>query len=150
MLRWLTSPLAGTAGVIAGLCLISIPLRQLTSAPPVQAVIQSGPLVSGDEIPAVLRLKLLAPAKSLRLETGDGRTLLDKKNLQAGDSEHDAPLRLTDDECDIILVADFGDHASETAVFLTVMPDGLEERTRHATGSGVIEETLRYEWRHAH
>ena len=36
MLRWLTSPLAGTAGVIAGLCLISIPLRQLTSAPPVR------------------------------------------------------------------------------------------------------------------
>lgn len=150
MLRWLTSPLAGTAGVIAGLYLISIPLRDLTSAPPVAAVTPAAPVVSGDEIPAVLRLKLLAPARSLRLETGDGRTLLDQKNLQAGDSEHDAVLRFADDECDIMLVADFVDQASETAVFLTVMPDGHEERTRHAIGNGVLEETLHYEWHHAH
>jgi hypothetical protein len=150
MLRWLTSPLAGTAGVIAGLCLVSIPLRRLTSAPPVAAVMPAGPVVSGDGIPAVLRVKLLAPARSLRLETDDGRTLLDKKNLEAGESEHDAVLRFTDDECDISLVADFGDQESETAVFLTVMPDGREEQTRYATGDGVVEETLRYEWPHAH
>ena len=150
MLRWLTSPLAGTAGVIAALCLISIPLRQLTSAPRVPAVMPEEPVVSGEEIPAVLRVKLLAPAKSLRLETADGRTLLDKKNPEAGESEHDVTLRFTDDECNIILVADFGEQASETAVFLTVMPDGHEEQTRYATGNGLIEETLRYEWPHAH
>jgi hypothetical protein len=150
MLRWLTSPLAGTAGVIAGLCLISIPLRQLTSAPPVQAVAASAPVVSADEIPAVLRVKLLAPARLLRLETADGNTLLDIKNLEAGESEHDVTLRFTDGEIDILLLADFGDHSSETAVFLTVMPDGHEEQTRYATGSGVLEETLRYEWKHAH
>ena len=149
MLRWLTSPLAGTAGVIAGLCLISIPLRQLTSAPPVQAVMHAGPVVSGDEIPAVLRVKLLAPARSLRLETADGETLLEKKDLEAGVSEHDAVLRFTDDECDISLVADFGDPESETAVFLTVMPDGYEDQTRYAIGTGRLEETLRYEW-HPH
>jgi hypothetical protein len=150
MLRWLTSPLAGTAGVIAGLGLVSIPLRQLTSAPPVQMVKHAGPVVSGDEIPAVLRLKLLAPAKSLRLKTSDGITLLDIKNLEAGDTEHDAVLRLIDDACDMIIVADFGVHAAETAVFLTVMPDGLEEQTHHVIGSGLIEETLRYAWRHTH
>jgi len=150
MLRWLTSPLAGTAGVIAGLCLISIPLRQLTSAPPVAAVVPAAAVVSGDEIPAVIRVKLLAPAKRLRLETGDGAALLDKMNLEAGESEHDAILLFTDDELDIILHADFGDDTAETAVFLTVMPDGHEEQTRYATGGGVLEETLRYEWHHAH
>lgn len=150
MLRWLTSPLAGTAGVLAGLCLISIPLRKLTSAPPVAAVMPAGPVVAGDAIPAVLRLKLLAPARMLRLETTDGGTLLDKKDLDAGESEHDVALRFTDNECEIGLVADFGDQASETAVFLTVMPDGYEEQTRYATGSGVLEETLRYEWPHTH
>ncbi len=150
MLRWLTSPLAGTAGVIAGLCLISIPLRQLTSAPPVAAVMPAAALVAGDEIPAVLRVKLLAPAKRLRLADSDGTTLLDAMNLEAGESEHDAALRFTDGELDIILHADFGDATAETAVFLTVMPDGREEQTRYATGSGVLEETLRYEWHHAH
>lgn len=150
MLRWLTSPLAGTAGVIAGLCLISIPLRQLTSAPPMRVVVASAPMVSTDETPAVLRVKLLAPAKLLRLETADGKTLLDEKNLEAGESEHDAALRLTDGEMDVRLLADFGGLASETAVFLTVMPDGHEEQTRYATGDGVLEETLRYEWPHTH
>jgi hypothetical protein len=150
MLRWLTSPLAGTAGVIAGLCLISIPLRRLTSAPPVAAVMPAGPLVASDAIPAVFRLKLLAPARMLRLETTDGETLLDRKNLQAGESEHDVALRLIDGETDIRLVADFGDQASETAVFLTVMPDGHEEQIGYATGDGVVEETLHYEWHHAH
>jgi hypothetical protein len=47
-------------------------------------------------------------------------------------------------------VADFGDQAAETAEFLTVMPDGYEEQTRYVTGSGLLEETLRYEWHHAH
>jgi hypothetical protein len=150
MLRWLTSPLAGTAGVIAGLCLISIPLRQLTSAPPVPDVMAAGPVVSGDEVPAVLRLKLLAPARLLRLQTADGETLLEKKNMEAGVSEHDVTLRFTDDEVDIALLADFGGQSSETAVFLTVMPDGREEQSRYATGEGVVEETLRYEWHHAH
>ena len=38
--RWFASPLAGTAGVLAGLGLLAIPLRKLTSvekAPAVQA-----------------------------------------------------------------------------------------------------------------
>lgn len=150
MLRWMKSPLAGTAGVIAGLCLISIPLRKLTSAPPVPAVMPGEPVVSGEAIPAVLRVQLLAPARFLRLETTNGETLLDKKNLEAGVSEHDVTLRFTDGEIDIILLADFGDHASETAVFLTVMPDGREQQIRYATGDGVMEETLRYEWPHTH
>jgi hypothetical protein len=150
MLRWLTSPLAGTAGVIAGLCLISIPLRKLTSAPPVAAVMPAGPVVSGDAIPVVLRMKLLAPARLVRLETAEGKVLLDEKDLESGESEHDVLLRFTDDEIDIRLLADFGDQATETAVFLTVMPDGREEQTRYATGDGVVEETLRYEWPHTH
>lgn len=150
MLSWLTSPLAGTAGVIVGLCLISVPLRRLTLAPPVPPVMAGVPMAPGDQIPSVLRVKLLAPAKQLRLETADGVILLDKKDLEAGESEHDLTLRLADDEIDIMLLADFGDQATETAVFLTLMPDGHEEQTRYATGSGLLEENLRYEWRHAH
>jgi len=148
--RWLASPLAGTAGVLAGLCLISIPLRKLTSAPPLPAVRAAPAVVSATEIPAVLRIKSLAPAKHLTLKTTDGTILLDALAADAGESEHDVALRFTDGELEIILHADFGDHPSETAVFLTVMPDGHEEQTRYATGSGVLEETLRYEWPHTH
>lgn len=150
MLRWLTSPLAGTAGVLAGLCLIAIPLRDLTSVPPVRAAMPAGPVVSAAAIPAVLRVKLLAPAKRLRLETVGGDVLLDMKQADAGESEHDAALRFTEGGIDIILRADFGGLREETAVFITVMPDGYEEQTRYATGGGVLEETLRYAWPHDH
>ena len=42
--------------------------------------------------------------------------------------------------------SDFGEHPAETAVFLTIAPDGLEEQTRHAIGSGLIEEPLDFTW----
>ncbi|MDP3849682.1 MAG: hypothetical protein Q8Q59_04205 [Luteolibacter sp.] len=148
--RWLASPLTGTAGVLAGLCLIAIPLRRLTSAAPVAAVQAPSAVVSAAEIPAVLRLKLLAPARHLTLKSTDGIILLDKPSLPAGESGHDVALRLIDGELDIELHADFGDHAAETAVFLTVMPDGYEEQTRYVTGGGLMDETLRYDWHPAH
>lgn len=146
--RWLASPLAGTAGVLAGLCLLAIPLRQLTSAPPAKPVAQAEP--SSKQIPAVLRIKLLAPAKRLLVKTPDGAVLLDMAQPAAGESEHDAAFPIADGGIDLVLSAEFGDSPTETAVFLTVMPDGREEQTRYATGNGLLEETLHFEWRHEH
>ena len=146
--RWLGSPLAGTAGVLAGLCLIAIPLRQLTSALPVKPSAQAQP--SAAEIPAVLRVKMLAPAKRLLVKTPEGNILLDMLQPPAGESEHDAVLHFDDGGLDLVLTADYGDSTAETAVFLTVMPDSREEQTHYATGSGLLEETLRYQWHHEH
>lgn len=148
--RWLASPLVGTAGVIAGLLVISVPLRKLTSARPAAEVRAVPAVVSSTEIPAVLRIKLLAPAKRLLVKTIDGTVLLEVADMVAGESEHDVALRFTDDELVLDLLADFGDMEAETAVFLTVMPDGYEERSDYRTGSGAIEETLRFEWHHEH
>jgi hypothetical protein len=146
--RWLGSPLAGTAGVLAGLCLLVIPLRQLTSAPPLRPAVPTE--LSVTEMPAVLRVKLLAPAKRLLVKTTDGEILLDMPSAPAGETEHEVVLPLADGGLDLALTADFGGSLSETAVFLTVLPDGLEELTRHAIGSGMLEETLRFEWHHEH
>lgn len=146
--RWLASPLAGTAGVLAGLCLLAIPLRKLTSATPVTQA--SKVEVSETEIPAVLRLKLLAPAQRLLVKNADGTILLDMPSPPAGESEHDVVLRFADGALELSLAAEFGVETAETAVFLTVMPDGHEEQTRYVTGSGLLEETLHYGWRHAH
>jgi hypothetical protein len=146
--RWLGSPLAGTAGVLAGLCLIAIPLRKLTSAPPVS---RSASLeVSAAGTPSVLRIKLLAPAKRLFIKTPDGVVLLDMQQPSSGEYEHDAVLPIADSGLDLSLSADFGDSQAETAVFITVLPDGREEQTRYATGSGLLEETLSYNWHHEH
>jgi len=146
--RWLGSPLAGTACVLAGLCLLAIPLRQLTSAPPVAP--SASLKLAGDELPSVLRIKLLTPAKRLLIKMPDGKILLDMPSPAAGESEHNVTLRLEDGSVELVLSADFGDHPSETAVFLTVLPDGLQEQTRYATGNGLLEEALHYEWHHEH
>jgi hypothetical protein len=140
--RWLASPLAGTAAVLLGLGLLAVPLQRLTSAPPAAQVRVAAD--TAGEIPAVLRLRTLAPAASLTLKTIDGKILLELRDHPSGETEHDAVIPLTNNGVELNFVADFAD--IETAVFLTVMPDGYEEQQRHAIGSGHIEETLRYEW----
>jgi hypothetical protein len=144
--RWLASPLAGTAAVLAGLALLAVPLRKLTSggatAPPAPAAIQTA---SSRDMPAVLRVRLLAPAKRLTVQSADGKILLEKQNLTAGVSEHDALIAMADGGLDLLVQADFSGDL-ETAVFLTLMPEGFEEQTRYALGKVRIDEPLRYDW----
>jgi hypothetical protein len=147
--RILASPLAGTAAVIAALCLLVIPLHRLTSAPPLVAVHTVETAAARMDIPAVLRVKLLAPAQRVVVKNTDGIILLVLSNLPAGESERDAVLHLAGDAVELVVRADFGDSAAETAVFLTVLPDAYEERTCYMTGTGTLEETLRFTW-HGH
>ena len=144
--RWLASPLAGTAGVLAALSLLAIPLRQLTSARrPLAAPAMAAAAAPGG-IHSVLRLRLLAPATRVVVTTAAGTKLLDRCDLVAGESEHDAVLPLVAGGIDLALRADFSAGGTETAVFLTVMPDGYEDQTRFGIGRGRIDEPLRYEW----
>ena len=143
----LSSPLAATASVLAGLGLLAIPLRKLTSAEPPPAV--KTPAPAHDSVPAWLTLKLLAPAKSISLETATGTPLWNLAETPAGDVETRIPLPLDEAALDLMLKADFGDYPAETAVFLTIAPDRLEEQTRHAIGQGRIEELLVFSW-HTH
>ena len=146
-LRWLASPLTGTVGVLTGLGLISIPLRQLTSARPVVVPPAAVVVESAKETPAVLRLKLLAPAEHVIVETADARKLLDLTNQAPGESEHDVAIPFEDGKAELTVRIDLG--GTETAAFFTLMPDGYEDQTRYVTGTGEITETLNYEW-HAH
>lgn len=143
--RILVSPLAGTAGVIAGLCLLAIPLHRLTSAPPAAAPKAVVP-AANEEIPSVLRVKLLTPAKRLTVKTADGKMLLDITDVPAGETERDAALQLTDDTVELEVHADFENSDAETAVFLTVMPDEYDQRTGYMTGCKTLQETLRFTW----
>ena len=144
--RWFASPLAGTAAVLAGLCLLAVPLRKLTSAHPTPVVETRKPEVSPDSVSGVLRLKLLAPAKQLTLKTPDGVALIDLQNPAAGETEHDGAIPLREGKLELVMEVEFGDTAPETAAFLTVMPDGYREQTRYAIGSGRLVEILNFDW----
>ncbi len=145
-LRWLQSPLAGTACVLAGLGLLAIPLRKLTSAAPSRVMPSAQPAVSSAEIPAVLRLRLLIPAQRVVVTSADGTVLLDLRDPMAGVSEHDAVIPFAMGQLELDLQADFPIESPATAVFLTVMPDGYEDQTRHAIGNGRMTAPLHYEW----
>jgi hypothetical protein len=145
MRKILTSPLSATAGVIAGLALLAIPMRQLTSAPPVP-VPTAVPTAASNVVRTWLKLKLLTPAKSMTLSNPAGDVIWKLAETPAGDVENDIELQLVEGTLDLTLHVEFGDQAGETAVFLTLLPDGLEEQTRHAIGSGSIEESLHFSW----
>jgi hypothetical protein len=49
-------------------------------------------------------------------------------------------------QLELDLQADFPIESPATAVFLTVMPDGYEDQTRHAIGNGRMTAPLHYEW----
>lgn len=149
--RLFASPLAGTAAVMAGLAVLAIPLHLLTSAPPVvarPAVETMDDCTSTTH--AVLRLKLLAPARKVSVGPPGGTSFLDLTDIPAGVSEHDVKLILEHGTCELELSADFGGATAETAVFLTAMPDDLEEKTLFTTGSGRVSDVLRFEWPHHH
>ena len=63
-----------------------------------------------------------------------------------GEEEADVQLLLLDDALELRVEADFGDESHETALFLTVLPDGIEEQTHYLIGSGSLDEILHYEW----
>ena len=152
--RWFASPVAGTVGVLAALGLLANPLRQVTSADE-HSPTQAEPAAATDstgatalsEIHAILRLRLLAPARQVTVRNTDAKILIESRDMAAGESEYDVMVPLADGGVDLTLRADFGSGGQATAVFLTVMPDGYDDQTRYAIGTGLIDEWLRYEWR---
>ena len=142
----LNSPLTGTVGVLAALGLLAIPLHRLTSTPPAPPPERIATAAATADTPTLLRLKLLAPAARIRLTTEDGRLLLDLTKVPTGESEHDATLAIRDGRLDLMLEAELDASPGDTAVFLTVMPDGREEQTRYVIGTGAVSEPLRYTW----
>ena len=147
--RWLASPVTGTVAVLAVLGLLASPLRKLTSTERDPAVRIAPAATAAKEVHAILRLRLLAPAKRLVVKTSGGAALVETRELVAGESEYDAMVPFADGGLDLTVQADFGAASAETAVFLTVMPDGYDDQTRYVIGTGLIEELLRYEW-HPH
>ena len=98
-----------------------------------------------DTVPAVLRLKLLAPAK-ITLTGPGGLVLMGERGLPAGETEIDSIIPIQKGVLELLIDVDFGDAAAESAVFLTVMPDGHEEQTRYLIGSGRARELMIFDW----
>jgi hypothetical protein len=149
-MHWITSPLTATAVVCATLAALAIPLRKLTSDRADVAMALSATSVASDHghhnFPVRIHLRLLADVESIRVSALDGTVLWQAEDLEAGEHDHDVRLHLHDHQVELLVDANFGDLDGETAFFITLVPEGLDEQTRHAIGSGQIEELLDFGW----
>ena len=149
-MNWLTSPLAATAVVFAVLAMLAVPLRQLTTNRAVLQVqtaqigVHDGP--ADDHVSGVLRVRLLKPAVSVAVVTTGGVTLWRADGLGAGEHEMRVRFFLDDGAIELFIEADFGDADGDTAVFLSVLPDGLQGITHYAIGSGRLDDLMIFEW----
>lgn len=145
------SPLFGTAMVMVVLGLLAIPLRELTSAgraaeAATRAAAPTADASASASVSGVIRFRLLRAAESLELQSDHGELLWKSGPASAGETETELALPMQEGECVLRLRASFPDDGGETAVFVTVLPDGIEERSAYAIGSGEIEERLVFSW----
>jgi hypothetical protein len=147
--RHLHSPLLGTGLVLAALALLALPLHRLTAEGRSAAGTPSPPPLStavADVVPATLRIHTIDPLSSIHISDEAGCVLYQTIDAQPGEVETNVSLEWHKGKIDLSLRAESGQ--KETAVFLTLLPDGREERAAHAIGSGSFDEILPFHWSH--
>jgi len=147
--RRFRSPLLGTALVLLSLSALAVPLHKLTTrgAPVARhAALEKQP--AGESIRAVLRVRVLDPLFDWEIRTAQGEVLHRAASIEPGEIEEDVEVFFENDSIDLLINARTND--KETAVFVTLLPDGHEAHTAYAIGSGTIRETLHFHWQHPH
>ncbi len=143
--NFIRSPLAATAGVTLGMTLIAIPLRHLTSG--AAAAAPQTPSVNTQVLtPAWISLRLLAPVKSATLQTNKGEVIWKLEASPAGEIEIRKALPLAKHRLELILQVEWTEPSAESAAFLSIAPDGLEQSTRYLIGSNTARELLTFTW----
>lgn len=141
------SPLYTTFGILVCLFLAWFPLRALTShsspAPPAPADDTDSPAAT--QLVAA-RLHLLADAEFIALRTPSGSEILAATPFPAGRHDLILPLAPPPDTGEIVIEARFTGLAGETAVFLTLSPDGLPDASAHTIGGDSFTRLLEFDW----
>lgn len=147
--RRFRSPLLGTALVLSALALLAVPLHQLTTS---RAEHQKGSTADRKQesktTRAILRIRVLDAWQDWQITTNEGTIVHRAASIEPGETEVDVEVLLVNEELNL----EWSGHTEdkETAVFLTLLPDGREERTAYAIGSGEWRETLNFCWKHDH
>jgi hypothetical protein len=142
------SPLFSTAIVLAGLAGMAVPLHRLTYGAAARAPAAAAVAAPAGEVrPGLLRLRLLAPAGMVAIRDRAGGLLWESGPLPAGEHEHAlAALAIEAGHLDLEVAADFPGLEGETALFLTVLPDGLDERVAWLVGPASARDWLEFNW----
>lgn len=147
--RSFSSPLLGTLLVLLAVSLLAVPLHRLTASgekPNREATAETVSL--SETTHAILRVRILDALEEIEIRTAEDRVLYRADSMKPGEVEDDVEILLEKNELDLHLRARAGE--KETAVFITLLPDGYEECTAYAIGSGTMEETLRFRWQLEH
>lgn len=142
--RRFRSPLLGTALVLVALAVLAVPLHRLTARNSGNTDVGTTAETARETTRAVLRIRLLDAWSDLEIQTTEGSTFFHAQSIEPGEIEQDVDILLDNGFIELHICGQTGD--KDTAVFVTLLPDGHEERTAYALGSGRIEETLGFEW----
>lgn len=139
------SPLLGVVLVLALLLVMLIPLRRITAekslvTPPV--AIEKSQAVT----PAVLRVKCLQSTKNITLKDANGKIIWHQDALASGEYEYDISLELLENKILLESSATFTADA-ESAVFFTLLPSGLAEKTSYLVGKGECIDSIEFSWK---
>lgn len=145
MRRFLTSPLVATFSVLFTLGVLAVPLKRLTSQDRPQPVKMARETTKTSLTATWVQVKWLAEVADLRLATLDGRVLWEIGESGAGQADFPAELPIVDGGLELRLSANFvGD--LESAVFISLAPDHLEERSAHLLGMNEVTGVVSFEW----
>jgi hypothetical protein len=147
--RRFRSPLLGTTLVLAALAMLAVPLHRLTTRSGealARNAEESQPESTATR--AVLRVRVLEPLEDWEIKTTNGHVLHRAALLDTGELEEDVEISLDNGHLELLLRAQAGQ--KETAVFVTLLPEGYEERTAYSIGAGILQDTLHFHWEHEH
>jgi hypothetical protein len=147
--RQFRSPLLGTALVLMALTALAVPLHRLTArSGEVIREAAADPALHSETTRAVLRIRVLDTLEDVEIRASDDRILHQAKILEPGEVEADAEILLENNKIELHVTAQAGE--KETALFITLLPDGHEESTAYVIGSGALDETLLFHWEQQH
>jgi hypothetical protein len=138
------SPLRATMVAALLLAAAAVPLAKLTGRAEAPQPSAEPSIPRTGSLPCVLRLRTFDPLENLSLRAADGTLLFSTSTLPPGETEHDITLPIIDQEAALHLRAHAG--SKDTAVSVTLLPDGLEDKTLWLDGTGGVDGTLRFDW----
>lgn len=145
--RRFRSPLLGTILVLLALALLAVPLHRLTARGEESGrETRTETAAAAETTRAVLRVRVLDALKDMEIRTTEDQLLYRQESMEPGETEVDVEILLEHNEAELRFQARAGD--KDTAVFITLLPDGHEERTAYAIGAGIWEDTLHFHWEH--
>lgn len=137
------SPLLSTFIPLVPLAAMAWPLHRIINQdPPALEPLPQGKVSTGAPIPAALNIRSAHPFSEFTLNAGEANW-----SFSADDTYKEIFVPVDENgELYLVASATWPEGTPETALFIELMPDGLETRSHTLWGFGEITEEITFQW----